>query len=469
MDNPDWNPLQFSDVESEPEFIFETKKSKIYKNSQTFVDSWLKEEQFSGWLEKVENNPQKANCNVCKKLIRAKHHNLKMHKETKEHKMRAERTDFVDVASTSFKQSFVDKWLEEDEFKGWLQKCDDIFKARCKFCCCFIKTKRHNLICHSKSENHKKKVFRNSEELIEEENVLEEMEVIYLDEGHSQDSVESADESDESEDEGSSLLKILEKSDEEHSQSSIASADDSDESSSSLENSERPKKYSQNFREEWLDCPKYKDWLQEDENNSGKCICKICNKTLGAKKSNLESHLLSKNHLKLFQTYKNKEIKKKEIKKLEGTKYYQKFCDKWLELKQFKNWLKRIDDDPTSAFCSVCNQRLRAKKFNLEDHCRRAHHKRMIKHSNSEILPSYSKPDKNSKYVFCKKWLNEDDFSGWLIKDEKDPGMVICTICKRQLTATKSNLKVHSKSRSHIWRLEQENSLKGFFSNFTGS
>lgn len=415
MEDSDWSTLLFSEVESETDFIFETKKPKIYNNKQSFSDNWLTEEQFSGWLEKVENQPYKAKCNVCNKLLRAKHHNLRMHKETNEHQMKSRGME----VSSSNKSTFVDKWLEEDQFKGWLQKCDDIFKARCKFCCKCIRTKRYNLISHLKSETHKNNALINSEEPIEDEEFdLEEIEAVYLDE--------------------------------ERSQSSLSS---SDESSSS---SEKPKrKYPQNFRKEWLDCPKYKDWLQEDENNEEKCICKCCNKTLGAKKSNLESHYRSKNHQRL--------IKSKRIQ------YSQKFRDEWLELKQFKNWLERIDDDLTSAFCSVCNIRLRAKKYNLDDHCRRAHHKRIIQNPNLEILPSYSQSDKQNKYVFSKKWLNDADFSDWLKMDENNPGMVICTICKRQLTATKHNLKIHAKSRTHIWRLEQENSLKGFFSNFTGS
>lgn len=431
IDN-DWNSLQFSEiesVESEPDFVFVSEtKSKLYK--QSFCDSWLQEEQFSGWLEKVKNKPYEAKCNVCNKLIRAKRHNLKMHRNTKDHKIRANEIKIVVSPSSSNDKVFNNKWLEEEEFKGWLQKCNDIFKAKCKFCCRFIKPKRHNLISHSNSETHKNNVLIHTEESIEkeeEENELEEMASVYLDEHQSE--------------------------------SSISSSDELDESSSSSIQPEKSCKsnLSEHFRKEWLKCPKYKDWLQEDKANPERCICKTCKKTLGAKKSILESHLLSKNH------------KQSLPRKPSGKKYVQSFRDEWLQLKQFKNWLQRIDKDPTAAFCSVCNMRLRAKKFNLEDHCRRAHHKRMIEHLDFEILPSYSKGDSISKYFFNQDWLKDENFSGWLKNDENEPGMVICTICKKQLTATKNNLIVHAKSRTHIWRVEQESNLKGFFTNFTGS
>lgn len=136
---------------------------------------------------------------------------------------------------------------------------------------------------------------------------------------------------------------------------------------------------------------------------------------------------------------------------------------------QFKNWSQRIDADPTSAACTVCNMRLRAKKYNLEDHCRRVQHRKLIEHPNSEILPSHSKDEGGSRYFFNEDWLDDPDFAGWLRNDEDHPGMVICIICKRQFTANKLNLKQHATSKTHIWRVKQGDHLKRFFSNFTGS
>lgn len=366
MDTPcDFDEL--SEIESEPEFIFEEetpRKRKKYNIKQSFSNKWLKDKQFSGWLEKVENRPQDAKCNVCNKLIRAKHYNLKTHKDTKEHQMRAEaRKNGIELAPVPDLlgpgRRFNDNWLNEQQFKGWLEKCDDLFQAHCKLCCRFIKTKRHNLVSHSKSEVHKNNVLINLGKTDSMEIVLEEITSNFSEE-------------------------------EQHDQCSSSS--DGESSSSANPEPSRKSNYPQYFRKEWLDHPDYKDWLQEDENHKKRCFCKFCNKTLLAKKSGLQAHLSSKIHVKnslrnieteeiVFESvFLEEELEQSssssdDEKPSRKNSYPQYFRKEWLNHPDFKDWLQEDENDKRRCSCKICNKTLIAKRSGLEAHLASAVHK----------------------------------------------------------------------------------------------
>nr|XP_033322899.1 uncharacterized protein LOC117218532 [Megalopta genalis] len=52
------------------------------------------------------------------------------------------------------KSEFKEEWLQQPEFTLWLKKCEDIHKAKCKFCQKVITAKRGSLIDHKKSKGH---------------------------------------------------------------------------------------------------------------------------------------------------------------------------------------------------------------------------------------------------------------------------------------------------------------------------
>lgn len=65
------------------------------------------------------------------------------------------------------------------------------------------------------------------------------------------------------------------------------------------------------------------------------------------------------------------ELSSAEKKSLQKPKSFQ---DKWLELPQFKTWLKKVPDQPLQSRCSVCNIVLKAGKSDLEKHRTSAKH-----------------------------------------------------------------------------------------------
>ncbi|KAG7154707.1 hypothetical protein Hamer_G015069 [Homarus americanus] len=52
---------------------------------QSFRDVWLKNEDFQPWLSRVEDNPSRAFCNICKREVSAELTSIKRHKTTKMH------------------------------------------------------------------------------------------------------------------------------------------------------------------------------------------------------------------------------------------------------------------------------------------------------------------------------------------------------------------------------------------------
>lgn len=50
---------------------------------------------------------------------------------------------------------FVDAWLENLKFAIWLEKCDDIYKARCKPCNKELGVRISNLLKRKETKQHK--------------------------------------------------------------------------------------------------------------------------------------------------------------------------------------------------------------------------------------------------------------------------------------------------------------------------
>ncbi|KAG7160728.1 hypothetical protein Hamer_G024960 [Homarus americanus] len=52
---------------------------------QSFRDAWLNKEDFQPWLSRIEDNPSRAFCKICKREVRAELTAIKRHKTTKMH------------------------------------------------------------------------------------------------------------------------------------------------------------------------------------------------------------------------------------------------------------------------------------------------------------------------------------------------------------------------------------------------
>ena len=73
------------------------------------------------------------------------------------------------------------------------------------------------------------------------------------------------------------------------------------------------KSYGQRFRDEWLNDPRFKDWLRKTEGNDMKGYCKYCKCQFAAKLSDLERYRLTNKHKKAEEPL---------IGQLQGVSYY---------------------------------------------------------------------------------------------------------------------------------------------------
>lgn len=69
--------------------------------------------------------------------------------------------------------------------------------------------------------------------------------------------------------------------------------------------------------------------------------------------------------------------------------------------------------------------------------------------SDSSSEDNASRKKKYRKQMFCKKWLEEDVFNGWLEEVKEDKYKCKCTACNKYLNCGKSELVKHSEGKLH--------------------
>lgn len=57
----------------------------VAKAVQVFCSKWLQEPEFNNWLEAVNNEPRKAECKTCNKILFAGKTDLKKHSQSQLH------------------------------------------------------------------------------------------------------------------------------------------------------------------------------------------------------------------------------------------------------------------------------------------------------------------------------------------------------------------------------------------------
>lgn len=114
------------------------------------------------------------------------------------------------------------------------------------------------------------------------------------------------------------------------------------------------KKRKRNFLEAWLSDDRYKSWIRKVPSDDSLYYCSICNNNYSCN-STLSRHADSachKNNIKVNTLTDNNNNVDSPIKKLRKSKFQQK----WLEIQQFKCWLREVPHDASLFFCSICDK-----------------------------------------------------------------------------------------------------------------
>ena len=193
--------------------------------------------------------------------------------------------------------------------------------------------------------------------------------------------------------------------------------------------------YRQTFRDEWLSDPELSPWIQKYPPDPTKAFCPICKITIGSKHSSLITHSKSGGHdrckkevlgnlskasdLKTYlKTSLSEYLKRTQAETMShiGTKnvinsiiplqdehietskrspYRQIFREEWLEDVELKSWLQKHVQDPTKAFCPICQIALMAKHSTLISHAKSGGHVTNLKARKTKIEKIKSKISDN--------------------------------------------------------------------------
>ena len=189
--------------------------------------------------------------------------------------------------------------------------------------------------------------------------------------------------------------------------------------------------YRQTFRDEWLSDPELSPWIQKFPPDPTKAFCPICKITIGSKHSSLVTHSKSGGHdrckkevlgnlskasdLKTYlKTSLPEYLKRTRAETMShiGTKniinsiiplqdeniepskrspYRQIFREEWLEDAELKSWLQKHIQDPTKAFCPICQIALMAKHSTLVSHAKSGGHIANLKARKTNVMETKSK------------------------------------------------------------------------------
>jgi len=153
------------------------------------------------------------------------------------------------------------------------------------------------------------------------------------------------------------------------------------------------------FNEDWLRSPEMCDWLVRVSNDESRAYCRWCAIILRAHKSDLMTHSTTAKHAKnsslaggptgplnvqivtsddpASQVHEDKKQAEMNLRNslTPRTQYAKKYRLEWEQMDELKDWLQPLPEDPSKAYCRVCNVQLRAHKHDLVLHGKSVKHK----------------------------------------------------------------------------------------------
>lgn len=166
-------------------------------------------------------------------------------------------------------------------------------------------------------------------------------------------------------------------------------------------------------------------------------------------------------------------------------RYKQRYLPAWELDVRLRDWLAPCPKDEFSAYCKICHCNLHAHKKGLVVHANSNKHKRQrdnpnlnqdvvpyqdinsndLTRSNDVTTPNIENLDEtgDEEYlrrmrkrklrqelnVFSDKWLFDPLFSSWIRRIPHDRSKALCIACRCAITAGRSELKKHTRSKKH--------------------
>jgi len=108
------------------------------------------------------------------------------------------------------------------------------------------------------------------------------------------------------------------------------------------------KKCKRSFSETWLTDDRYKSWIREVSFDNTLYHCITCNKNLSCNSTHVLRHADSASH--------RNNIKKNLLHNESLQKTCKIFRHKWLDMEQYKCWLREVPHDTSLFFCLICDK-----------------------------------------------------------------------------------------------------------------
>ncbi|CAL1678897.1 unnamed protein product [Lasius platythorax] len=156
----------------------------------------------------------------------------------------------------------------------------------------------------------------------------------------------------------------------------------------------RPKR---SFAEAWLSDDRYKSWIRKVLSDNSLYYCTICKKNFSCNSTHISRHADSayhKNNIKANTLLSNIDCKNDvdlPIKKSRKSVFQQK----WLDIEQFKFWLREVPHDASLFLCSICDKSITGGLSQIHRHAKSKTHINRYKKNYIEI--SKSNEDSNKQ------------------------------------------------------------------------
>lgn len=148
-----------------------------------------------------------------------------------------------------------------------------------------------------------------------------------------------------------------------------------------------PKKPKRSFVEAWLDDERYKYWIHKVSSNEALYHCTVCNKDFSCNAAHVSRHADSvchRNNLKenlSLSTDDERTVQNKTPSK-------PVFKNEWLDIEEFKIWLRDVSLDQTLCSCIICDKSFAARLSHIRRHAYSRGHLNICKEKGIETSES---------------------------------------------------------------------------------
>lgn len=143
------------------------------------------------------------------------------------------------------------------------------------------------------------------------------------------------------------------------------------------------------FSDSWLNDDRYKSWIRKVPSNNNVFYCALCDKTISCS-THVARHMDSachKNKLKeAISLYSDDDDHNVSPKTKSSRHSHSTFQKRWLEIEQFKPWLREVPYDNSLFSCTICDKTYTGDLWHIHRHENSKEHQKQLAEISPNIL-----------------------------------------------------------------------------------